>query len=90
LSLPLDDRGLTLADGLFETVLVEQGQARLLDAHLERWHRSAALLGMEVPPNRQGLEPLLAAALVVHHGPCGEVVRPCAPRRLSCPCPILC
>ncbi len=63
LSLPLDDRGLTLADGLFETVLVEQGQPRLLDAHLERWHRSAALLGMEPPPNRQGLEPLIVAAL---------------------------
>ena len=63
LSLPLDDRGLTLADGLFETVLVEQGQARLLDAHLERWRRSAALLGMEPPPNRQGLEPLIAATL---------------------------
>jgi branched-subunit amino acid aminotransferase/4-amino-4-deoxychorismate lyase len=63
LSLPLDDRGLTLADGLFETVLVEQGQARLLEAHLERWRRSAALLGMEPPPNRQGLEPLIAAAL---------------------------
>ena len=63
LSLPLDDRGLTLADGLFETVLVEQGQARLLDAHLERWRRSAALLGMEPPPTRQLLEPLIAAAL---------------------------
>jgi len=63
LSLPLDDRGLTLADGLFETVLLEQGQPRLLDAHLERWHRSAALLGMEAPPNRQGLEPLIAATL---------------------------
>ena len=63
LSLPLDDRGLTLADGLFETVLVEQGQARLLDAHLERWRRSAALLGMEPPPTRQVLEPLIAAAL---------------------------
>jgi len=63
LGLPLDDRGLTLADGLFETVLVEQGQARLLEAHLERWRRSAALLGMEPPPNRQGLEPLIAATL---------------------------
>jgi len=63
LSLPLDDRGLTLADGLFETVLVEQGQARLLEAHLERWRRSAALLGMEPPPNRHGLEPLIAATL---------------------------
>ena len=63
LSLPLDDRGLTLADGLFETVLVDQGQARLLDAHLERWHRSAALLGMEPPPSQQVLEPLITAAL---------------------------
>ena len=63
LSLPLDDRGLTLADGLFETVLVEQGQARLLDAHLDRWRRSAALLGMEPPPTRQVLEPQIAAAL---------------------------
>jgi len=63
LGLPLDDRGLTLADGLFETVLVEQGQPRLLDAHLGRWHRSAALLGMEPPPIRQGLEPLIAATL---------------------------
>lgn len=57
LGLPLDDRGLTLADGLFETVLVEQGQPQLLDAHLERWRRSAALLGMEAPPTGKGSSP---------------------------------
>ncbi len=62
LRLPLDDRGLSLADGLFETVLLEQGQARLLDAHLERWHRSAALLGMEPPPTKEPLEPLIGEA----------------------------
>ena len=63
LSLPLDDRGLTLADGLFETVLVERGQVWLLEAHLERWRRSAALLGMELPPPAELLEPLIAEAL---------------------------
>ncbi len=73
LSLPLDDRGLTLADGLFETVLVEQGQARLLDAHLERWRRSAAILGMEQPPSKQLIKPLIAAALERAQAACGAL-----------------
>ncbi|MCT0214570.1 MULTISPECIES: aminotransferase class IV [unclassified Synechococcus] len=63
LGLPLADRGLLLADGLFETVLVEAGQPQLLPEHLERWKASAALLGMERPPDRARLEPLLAEAL---------------------------
>ena len=36
LSVPLNDRGLLLADGLFETVLMRDGQPRLLAAHLAR------------------------------------------------------
>jgi len=63
LGLPLADRGLLLADGLFETVLVEGGQPRLLREHLERWRARAALLGMEPPPDRARLEPLLAEAV---------------------------
>lgn len=50
LAIPLNDRGLLLADGLFETVLVEQGTPQLLAAHIARWHHSAALLGMARPP----------------------------------------
>lgn len=50
LAVPLDDRGLRLADGLFETVLVEGGRCRLLAEHLERWRASAELLGMAPPP----------------------------------------
>jgi len=50
LALPLDDRGLLLADGLFETLLVEEGRALLLEEHLERWRTSAALLAMSEPP----------------------------------------
>jgi branched-chain amino acid aminotransferase len=63
LGIPLDDRGLLLADGLFETVLVEGGRPQLLAAHLERWRSSAALLGMEPPPDRSMLDPLIAAAI---------------------------
>lgn len=50
LSLPLSDRGLLLADGLFETLLVEAGRACLLEEHLERWRLSAALLALPAPP----------------------------------------
>ena len=44
LALPLADRGLLLADGLFETVLLEEGRLQLLEEHLERWRSSAELL----------------------------------------------
>ena len=52
LSLPLDDRALLLADGLFETVLIRNGEPQLLDEHLQRWNASAALLGMDPPRHR--------------------------------------
>jgi len=50
LSLPLSDRGLQLADGLFETVLIRAGEPQLLDAHHRRWCEGAALLGLAAPP----------------------------------------
>jgi len=63
LCLPLGDRGLLLADGLFETVLMEGGQPRLLAEHLERWRVSAAALGMAPPPDADRVRPLLAEAV---------------------------
>jgi len=63
LNLPLDDRALLLADGLFETVLVHNGQPQLLQEHLQRWSESAALLGMDPPPQRDALEPLIQEAI---------------------------
>ena len=71
LGVPLSDRGLQLSDGLFETILVEQGEARLLTAHLDRWQGSAALLGMSPPPNASWLDPLINEAIQranVQHG----------------------
>lgn len=63
LRLPLDDRGLLLGDGLFETLLVAGGQPRLLVEHLDRWRLGAALLGLPEPPDRDALAPLIAEAI---------------------------
>lgn len=63
LTLPLSERGLLLADGVFETVLVLHGQPQLLHAHLERWQRSAALLHLPTPPDASVVEPLIQAAI---------------------------
>ena len=63
LGVPLHDRGLLLADGLFETVLVQAGRAVLLEAHLQRWRESAAMLAMDAPPDAAALEPLIREAI---------------------------
>ena len=62
LSLPLSDRGLQLADGLFETVLIRAGEPQLLDAHHQRWCEGAALLGLAAPPPLPVLQPLIDEA----------------------------
>ena len=63
LGMPLTDRSLQLADGLFETVLIQDGEAELLSEHLQRWQRGAALLGMAAPPARSWLEQLIGEAI---------------------------
>jgi branched-subunit amino acid aminotransferase/4-amino-4-deoxychorismate lyase len=63
LALPLADRGLALADGIFETILIQNAKPQLLEAHLQRWSESAARLGMDAPPDADRLRPLLAAAI---------------------------
>ena len=64
LQLPLSDRGLQLADGLFETILILNGAAQLLPEHLARWIASAELLGMDPPPSQQDLSGLIDEAIV--------------------------
>jgi branched-subunit amino acid aminotransferase/4-amino-4-deoxychorismate lyase len=63
LTLSISDRGLLLADGLFETLLVEAGHAWLLEEHLGRWQSSASLLGLPPPPGAATVQPLIAAAI---------------------------
>lgn len=63
LAVPLDDRGLMLGEGLFETVLVEGGQPKLLTQHLERWREGATLLELAPPPGQERVEGLVAEAV---------------------------
>jgi 4-amino-4-deoxychorismate lyase len=55
---PLFGRG----DGVFETVLIRGGRARLLDEHLDRLARSAATLGLPPPERTRWLAAALTAA----------------------------
>ncbi len=64
LTLPLNDRGTTFGDGIFETILILNGKPQLLNNHLERWEKSAALLAMESPPTKQWLLPLINEAIL--------------------------
>lgn len=45
-----DDLGVLRGDGIFETLLVRNGQPWLLDAHLARLAHSAARMDLPVPP----------------------------------------
>lgn len=57
-----DDRGFTLGDGLFETVLAEAGELRDLDAHLQRMMAGCAALGLP-PPDPGAAEAEMRRAL---------------------------
>lgn len=63
LCIPVSDRGLRLADGLFETILVIGSRPQLFSLHLERWQTGAELLAMQPPPQRGDLDPLVVDAV---------------------------
>ena len=60
--IPPDDRGFTLGDGLFETVLARGGELVRLDAHLDRLTAGCASLGLP-PPDRGVAGALMRQAL---------------------------
>ena len=59
LKLPINDRGLNFADGIFETILVLKGTPQLLTEHLKRWEKSANILKMNPPPSQEWLISLI-------------------------------
>lgn len=61
--IPADDRGFTLGDGLFETVLARGGEFVALLAHLDRLTAGCAALGLPAP-DRAEAERLMRQALV--------------------------
>jgi len=63
LPVPCDARGLLLAEGVFETVLVLDGAPQWLLAHHQRWLAGALLLGLLPPPPLAAVDGLLHEAL---------------------------
>lgn len=59
---PLDDRGLLLGDGLFETLLAVDGRLDAVAAHLDRLEAGCAVLGLPAP-DRAAAAATMAAAL---------------------------
>ena len=59
LKVPINDRGLNFADGIFETILILNGIPQLLDEHFNRWEKSAKILGMNPPPSKKWLIALI-------------------------------
>ena len=59
LKVPINDRGLNFADGIFETILILNGIPQLLNEHLNRWEKSANILKMNLPPSRKWLTSLI-------------------------------
>src|SRR3546814_17929751 len=49
--LPIHDRGLAYGDGLFETLRVAGGQARLVERHLQRLQDGCVRLAIPVDAN---------------------------------------
>jgi branched-subunit amino acid aminotransferase/4-amino-4-deoxychorismate lyase len=49
MTMPLDDRGLLLGDGLFETILAKDGELILFEAHIARLRRACWELGLSQP-----------------------------------------
>lgn len=61
MTLPLDDRGLTLGDGLFETLLWEEGGLVFWPEHFDRLVRGCKALGLPAPAEADALAAARAA-----------------------------
>ena len=59
LKIPINDRGLNFADGIFETIFILNGVPQLLNEHLNRWEKSARILEMNSPPSKEWLISLI-------------------------------
>lgn len=70
------DRGFTLGDGFFETMLAQQGQVAHFDAHMARLHESAHMMDIPLPYSTdeigKAIDDVLTACQLKANGP------PCA------------
>jgi branched-subunit amino acid aminotransferase/4-amino-4-deoxychorismate lyase len=72
MSVPFDDRGLLLGDGLFETILARDGELVLWEPHLARMTAGCAVLGLPAPDADEALA-LCEAAVAGLQGRRGAV-----------------
>ena len=68
------DRGLTVGDGVFETLKVLRGVPFAITRHLERLTRSAAALAIDLPPEH-ALREAIAVVIAANADEVGEVGR---------------
>jgi len=61
-----DDRGLTLGDGLFETIAVTKGAPKRLPAHLDRLRMNAKALGIPMPFTDKRLQDMVGALIAAN------------------------
>ena len=66
---PVDDHGLVVGDGVFETLATSGGTAFAVRRHLDRLRRSAAGMGLEVPFSDAVLAVAMAAVIASHPDP---------------------
>lgn len=71
-ALRVTDHGLTVGDGVFETLKVVDGRPFALDPHLDRLDRSAGGLGLDTP-DRVAVETGVRAVLEAEHLPLGRL-----------------
>ena len=62
-TVPIEDRGLQFADGVYEVVATYGGQPYAMPAHLQRLERSLAELRIELDIRNYGLEGVIAGAI---------------------------
>jgi len=62
ITIPINDRGLQYADGLFETIALRAGKPRLWDFHVERLNTGCRRLAIE-PPSPKELLKLVSEAI---------------------------
>ena len=59
MNVPMTDRAFYFGDGVYEAVFCRNHKIFALDEHIERLYRSASLLGIKIPMNKEEMVALL-------------------------------
>ncbi|MCY0876729.1 MAG: aminotransferase class IV [Firmicutes bacterium] len=62
--IPIDDRAHQFGDGIYEVIRVYRGKPHLLEAHIQRFDRSAKAIGLTLDRSLDGLVALIEEAIV--------------------------